>query len=276
MAMMAFAGNSILCRLALDQTKIDPASFTTIRLISGALILWLLVKFRHLSKAQHLTGNGSWLSATALFIYAASFSFAYLSLPAATGALLLFGTVQASMIGYGLVKGERISVLQTFGLISALTGLTALFLPGTESPSLAGALLMTAAGIAWSIYSIRGKHTLTDAVSVTAGNFVRTIPMSIIMSIVFSGTYSLDALGVLYATTSGAIASGFGYAIWYAALPHLKAMTASSVQLSVPVITALGGAVFLNEEVTLRLVLASIAILGGIAIVIQTKRPTQN
>ena len=270
LAMIAFAGNSVLCRIALEQTQIDAASFTFVRLISGALILWLLVKIRH----AHAEGRGSWLSAFALFIYAAGFSFAYVSLSAATGALLLFGSVQASMIGYGIAKGEQISLLQKVGLSLALVGLAVLFLPGASAPPMFGALLMISAGIAWAIYSLRGKNELGDPTCITAGNFIRTIPMTLIMGIVLAGTYSLekfsaDFLGVAYAVASGSLASGLGYALWYAVLPQLKAITAASVQLSVPVITAMGGAFILYEPITLRVALASAAILGGIAVVIR-------
>ena len=270
LAMIAFAGNSVLCRIALEQTQIDAASFTSVRLISGALILWLLVKIRHANSE----GRGSWLSAFALFIYAAGFSFAYVSLSAATGALLLFGSVQASMIGYGIAKGEQISLLQKVGLGLALVGLAVLFLPGASAPPMFGALLMISAGIAWAIYSLRGKNELGDPTCITAGNFIRTIPMTLIMGIVLAVTYSLekftaDRLGIIYAIASGSLASGLGYALWYAVLPQLKAMTAASVQLSVPVITAMGGAFILYEPITLRVALASAAILGGIAVVIQ-------
>ena len=270
LAMIAFAGNSVLCRIALEQTQIDAASFTSVRLISGALILWLLVKIRHANSE----GRGSWPSAFALFIYAAGFSFAYVSLSAATGALLLFGSVQASMIGYGIAKGEQISLLQKVGLGLALVGLAVLFLPCASAPPMFGALLMISAGIAWAIYSLRGKNELGDPTCITAGNFIRTIPMTLIMGIVLAGTYSLekfsaDFLGVAYAIASGSLASGLGYAIWYAVLPQLKAMTAASVQLSVPVITAMGGAFILYEPITLRVALASAAILGGIAVVIR-------
>jgi len=270
LAMIAFAGNSVLCRIALEQTQIDAASFTSVRLISGALILWLLVKIRHANSE----GRGSWLSAFALFIFAAGFSFAYVSLSAATGALLLFGSVQASMIGYGIAKGEQISLLQKVGLGLALVGLAVLFLPGASAPPMFGALLMISAGIAWAIYSLRGKNELGDPTCITAGNFIRTIPMTLIMGIVLAGTYSLekfsaDFLGVAYAIASGSLASGLGYAFCYAVLPQLNAITAASVQLSVPVITAMGGAFILYEPITLRVALASAAILGGIAVVIR-------
>jgi drug/metabolite transporter (DMT)-like permease len=264
--MLAFAGNSVLCRIALRETGIDAASFTTIRLASGAVVLWLIVRgFRH---AQ--AGGGSWLSALMLFAYAAGFSFAYLSLTTATGALLLFGAVQATMICWGLWRGERFGAWQLVGLALAVGGLVGLLLPGLSAPPLGGAALMLMAGAAWGVYSIRGKGA-GDATRVTAGNFLRAVPFAIVLSalgLLPLAEARLDAAGVAYALASGAITSGLGYAVWYTVLPALKATSAATVQLSVPVIAALGGIVFLGEAVTLRFALASVAILGGIALVI--------
>jgi len=267
LAMIAFAGNSLLCRQALKHTAIDPASFTAIRLISGALILWLLVQMKQTDQA----GRGNWPSAFALFVYAAGFSFAYISLSAASGALLLFGAVQVTMIGRGLWNGERLRALQTFGVLLAFGGLVGLLLPGLSAPPLIGASLMIGAGIAWGIYSLRGKGA-GDPIRVTAGNFMRAVPITLILSFIMINYATVDMAGVSYAVASGALASGMGYAIWYTVLPSLKNTSAASVQLSVPVIAALGGIVFLGEPLTLRLVLASIAILGGIALVIVQKR----
>lgn len=266
LAMIAFAGNSLLCRIALTDTRIDAASFTTIRLISGAVVLWLIVHIR----GSHF-GRGNWLSAFALFVYAAGFSFAYLTLPAATGALLLFGAVQATMIGYGIWAGERLRRLQTAGLVFALGGLVGLLLPGLSAPPLIGSLLMLSAGVAWGVYSLRGK-VAGDPARVTAGNFLRAIPIAIVVSLVTHERASLDSAGVWYGIFSGAVASGIGYAIWYTALPALRATTAATVQLSVPVIAALGGIAFLGESLTWRLVLASVAILGGISLIILAKQ----
>lgn len=268
LAMIAFAGNSLLCRAALQHTTIDAASFTTIRLISGALMLWLVVLLR---RGKYTGGGGSWLSAFALFAYAAGFSFAYVSLSVATGALLLFGAVQATMIGYGIWAGERLLKLQIVGLVLALVGLTALLLPGLSAPPLYGSVLMLGAGIAWGIYSLRGKGS-GDPTTVTAGNFLSTVPIAVALSIITLNGSSLDTAGFWYAVSSGALASGIGYAIWYTALPALKATNAATVQLSVPVIAALGGVVILGEPISLRLVLASVAILGGIALVILEKQ----
>ena len=269
LAMIAFAGNSLLCRLALKDTSIDAATFTTIRLTSGALMLWLVVR---MSRATR-TGGGNWLSAFALFVYAAGFSFAYVSLPAASGALLLFGAVQATMIGYGIWKGERLLRLQLVGLTLASGGLVGLMLPGLSAPPLYGSILMLAAGVAWGVYSLRGKGA-GDPTKVTAGNFLRAVPIAAALSVVMLNAASLDHAGFWYAVSSGALASGIGYAIWYTALPALTATTAATVQLSVPVIAALGGIFFLGEPITLRLVLASVAILGGIALVILEKQQT--
>lgn len=266
-AMIAFAGNSLLCRAALKHTGIDAASFTTIRLISGAVVLWLVVRVRQGSPA----GGGNWLSAFALFVYAAGFSFAYVSLPAATGALLLFGAVQATMIGYGIWSGERLLKLQIIGFLLAFGGLIALFLPGISAPPLYGSILMFGAGVAWGIYSLRGKGA-GDPTGITTGNFVRAIPITVAMSIFTLSGSSLDTAGFWYAVLSGALTSGIGYAIWYTVLPALKATNAATIQLSVPIITALGGVILLGERMSLRLVLASVAILGGIALVILEKR----
>lgn len=268
--MIAFAGNSLLCRLALKQTGIDAATFTSVRLISGALTLWLLVQLRR----QTSSSTGNWISAAALFAYAAGFSYAYRSLPASTGALLLFGAVQATMIGYGLWKGERLRTIQTLGLALALGGLIGLVMPGLAAPPLLGSSLMLGAGVAWGVYSLRGRGAV-NPLCVTSGNFLRTIPMAIILSALAFRQFTWAGEGIIYAVLSGGLASGVGYAIWYAVLPSLKATTASTVQLSVPVLAAAGGLVILGEMLTLRLVVSSIAILGGIALVILEKSPAQ-
>lgn len=266
LAMIAFAGNSLLCRIALSHTAIDAASFTSIRLASGALLLWLLVR----TSRRQAAGEGNWLSALALFAYAAAFSYAYISLPAASGALLLFGAVQAGMIGFGIWRGERLRKPQLAGLALAIAGLVTLLLPGLSAPPLLGSLLMLSAGLAWAVYSLRGKEA-GDPIKVTAGNFLRAVPIALGLSLLMHERMSLDTAGLWYAIASGALTSGVGYAIWYAALPALKASTAATVQLSVPVIAALGGILFLGESISVRLVLASIAILGGVALVILSK-----
>ena len=267
--MIAFASNSLLCRLALKQTTIDSASFTFIRILSGAIVLWIIIRMRIGAHRAPLQGN--WLSAFALFGYAAAFSLAYVTLSAATGALLLFGAVQATMILWGLRKGESLQVRQLFGLTLALAGLVALLFPGLSAPPLAGAILMLGAGVAWGIYSLRGKGT-SDAIKTTAGNFLRAIPFAVILSMAFIPRMRGDVAGIAYAIVSGAFASGVGYVVWYTALPSLKAASAATVQLSVPVLTAAGGILLLGEALTLRFLLASIAVLGGIALVVIAPR----
>jgi len=269
LAMVAFAGNSLFCRAALKDTQIDAATFTTIRIVSGAVALWVIVRMRGKPHA----GAGTWLSAFWLFAYAAGFSFAYITLTAATGALLLFGAVQATMIGYGLWKGERLAALQWLGLTVAIAGLGVMLLPGASAPAPAGAALMIFAGISWGFYSLRGRGA-GDPTRVTAGNFLRAAPMAILVSVAMMPHASIDGAGVIYAIVSGAITSGVGYAIWYTALPALKATIAATVQLSVPVIAALGGVLLLGESLTLRLVACSAAILGGIALVVTRRSRT--
>jgi drug/metabolite transporter (DMT)-like permease len=265
LALVAFTGNSLLCRIALKQTHIDAASFTAIRLISGALTLWLLGRARSSAPA----GKGNWMSALALFGYAAGFSFAYTTLTAATGALLLFGAVQVTMIGWGVWSGERLTITQWLGLSLACLGLVGLSIPGVAAPSLVGAALMLGAGVSWGAYSLRGKGA-GNPMRVTGGNFLRAVPIALVWSLCTLNMASLDATGTLYAVVSGALTSGIGYAIWYMVLPALRATTAATVQLSVPVVAALGGVVFLGEVITWRTSLASIAILGGVALVITT------
>jgi drug/metabolite transporter (DMT)-like permease len=268
LAMAAFAANSVLCRVGLSQAAIDPATFTLLRIASGTCVLCLILSLRRKPEQP----GGSWPAATALFAYAATFSFAYVSLPAGTGSLLLFGAVQTTMVGYGLVRGERLSALQWFGLTIAVAGLAVLVAPGALAPSVTGACLMLTAGIAWGAYSLLGR-SIADPLSATAGNFVRSLPIAICLFLcaLLFGT-NLTASGLVYAILSGAVASGLGYTIWYATLPGLTPAQGASVQLSVPVITALGGAVVLEEAISLRLSVSSLAILGGIALVMGSRQ----
>ena len=298
LSLLAFAGNSLLCRAALKssavagsaQLTIDAASFTTIRLIAGAIVLWLLVMVldSRTDARTHapsigmraISRHGNWLSALALFTYAACFSYAYTQLSAAVGALLLFGAVQATMIGVGIYRGERLQLSQCIGLVVAISGLVGLMLPDASvlvAPPLQSAALMLLAGAAWGVYSLRGKaeganKAATGATAATAGNFVRAVPFAVALSLLQLNTAVLAPMGMLYAVVSGAITSGLGYAIWYTVLPDIKATSAATLQLSVPVIAMLGGAALLNEAITLRAVLASIAILGGIGLVIFAKK----
>ena len=269
-ALIAFAGNSLLCRLALTRTSIDAASFTTIRIASGAMALLLIVRLR---PGPRHTG-GSWPSALALMVYAAGFSFAYVRLTAGTGALLLFGAVQATMITVGVIRGERLSPLQTCGLLLAYAGLVDLVLPGITAPPVISAALMISAGIAWGVYSLRAKGA-GDPTAVTAGNFVRAVPMAFLVSVLALSIRSVNAAGAMFAITSGALASGVGYAVWYTALRDLRATTAATVQLSVPVIAAIGGITLLHEPLTSRLLLSAAAILGGVALVVLTRGTRQ-
>lgn len=264
----AFAANSLLCRAALAHTAIDPASFTAVRMLSGAAALAVIVR---LAAAPHRAPfqASSWPAALALFCYAIFFSFAYVSLTAATGALLLFVAVQVTMISYGLYSGERLHALQWGGLGLAVVGLAILLAPGVAAPTLAGGILMSLAGFAWGVYSLLGR-TSTMPLAATAGNFLRAAPLSLPL-LLLPGT-SWDLAGVGWALASGVIASGLGYAIWYAALPLLTAATAATVQLLVPLIAAVSGVVLLGEPLTLQLLVASAAILGGIAIVVRRKR----
>lgn len=266
-AMIAFAGNSLLCRAALAHTSIDPASFTSIRLVSGALVLWLVFLFKTKQLNTPMKLDGDWWSAICLFIYAAAFSFTYLKLTTATGALLLFGSVQLTMLGHGLARGERLRAIQFIGLLSAFSGLLILLLPGVESPPIDGAVLMVLSGFAWGIYSIQGRNAI-NPIAASMGNFTRSIIPTICLSIFFISRVALDIEGILLAIASGALASGFGYLVWYAVLPKLASMTAASVQLSVPIIAGLGGVIFVGELISLRLLVCSVAVLGGIAVII--------
>jgi drug/metabolite transporter (DMT)-like permease len=282
LAMVAFAGNSLLCRLALAQPVIDPASFTTIRLVSGAIALGLLVSLQYTSSAnatetpRNLVKAGSWLAAAALFAYAIAFSFAYLSLTASTGALILFSAVQCTMIGTGLARGEQLSRLQIAGGLTAVVGLLYLLAPGLDAPDPLGAVLMSLAGVAWGVYSLLGRSasgTQLQPTLVTAGNFIKSVPFASAPLLAYAVWLEFSTEGVLLAVASGAVTSGIGYAIWYAALKGLAASEAAIVQLTVPVIAAAGAMAFLDEPLSLRLVLASIAILGGVAMVLTARRP---
>ncbi len=265
LALIAFAANSVLCRLALGQEAIDAASFTTIRLVSGALTLLLVAT---LSKGkEHSAPKGSWTSATVLFLYAISFSFAYVTLSTATGALILFPTVQFTMVAAALYWGERPHSLEWVGLSIALCGLVYLMLPGLVAPSPIGSFLMTLAGIGWGVYSLRGRDAI-DPIAVNRDNFVRSVPMVLGVSLMLFKMIEVSPQGALLAVASGSLASGVGYVIWYAALRGLTTTRAATLQLSVPVLAALGGIVFLNEQISTRLIISSVAILGGLGLVV--------
>ena len=284
LTMVAFAANSVLARGALVATETGAAAFTAVRLIAGALALGLFVVVRSRSAApgpsatREVAGEsgaklgGDWVSGAALFVYAAAFSFAYLSLSTGTGALLLFGAVQLTMIGWGIAHGERFGAVRSVGLGLAALGLVVLVAPGVEAPPLGAALLMALSGAAWGAYSLRGRGA-TDPVGVSAGNFWRAAVLglaALAATAVWPGAaLGADGPGLGYAVLSGAVTSGLGYAVWYRVLPSLRAASAATVQLSVPVLAALGGVAFVGEAVTLRLALATLATLGGIALVVR-------
>ena len=265
LALIAFAGNSVFCRLALAGPIIDPASYTAVRLITGAVTLWIVAAFRR--KESFQKSGGSWISASMLFLYAVTFSFAYISLSAGTGALILFAAVQITMIAVGLHRGERPETLEWLGLFIAIVGLIYLVSPGITAPSIIGSLLMAAAGIAWGVYSLRGRGA-SDPIGATTGNFWRTVPLAIGLILLWLSTLTITPMGFLWAALSGSITSGVGYVLWYAALPHLTATRAATVQLAVPVLAALAGVVVLSEAISLRLIISAVAILGGVGLAV--------
>ena len=264
-SLFAFAGNSVLCRLALGEEAIDAASFTSIRLLSGIIFLAVLLKLT--SGADSSSSKGSWSASLMLFIYAVAFSFAYVSLETGTGALILFGLVQMTMISIGLYQGNRLHAMEWFGVLLAFSGLVYLMMPGLGAPSLDGFILMAVAGIAWGIYTLAGKGS-TNPINDTAYNFYRTLPFVFVLTLVTFQQAELSNKGILLAILSGALASGLGYAIWYMALKGLSGTQAAVVQLFVPVIAAIGGVVFADEAFSLRLALSALLILGGILAVV--------
>ena len=260
-ALLAFAANSILCRMALRETSIDPASFTSVRLVAGAITLWILV---HLGN-RRVSAAGTWISSFALLAYATAFSFAYVAVTAGTGALLLFGAVQLIMISAGLAGGEQIDLRIALGWLLAVAGLVILVFPGVSAAPPTQSALMLCAGAAWGIYSLRGRRS-SDPLRDTAGNFARAVPGALLISAIMWRHSSLDRTGVALAALSGSLASGVGYAAWYTALPRLRAIAAANLQLSVPLFTSLAGVVLFAEPITVRLATASGLLLGGIAL----------
>jgi drug/metabolite transporter (DMT)-like permease len=267
LALCGFAANSVLCRLALAQGAIDAASFTAVRLASGAAMLTVLVAARRAGRRAAGASGARWAAAVALFAYAAAFSLAYREVSAGAGALLLFGSVQATMLGWGLYRGERLRPRQWAGFVLAVGGLVALAAPGATAPPPGGALLMAVAGVAWAVYSLLGRG-VPDALGATAGNFVRTLPLAavfVIAAVAAAATRAAPA-GVALAVGSGALASGLAYAVWYAALRELGAAQAAIVQLCVPALAAAGGALVIGEPVGPRLLVCGAVILGGTAV----------
>jgi drug/metabolite transporter (DMT)-like permease len=265
-ALTCFAANSLLCRAALGAGRADPGTFTAVRIASGAAALAaLLAATRRVRPA-----GGSWGSALALFAYAAAFSLAYVRIPAGVGALVLFALVQATMVGYGVASGARLGVRGWAGAALAISGLAWLTLPGAQAPDVPGVALMALAGIAWGVYSVRGRRAV-DPLATTADNFVRAAPLAL-MFLLAGATRHASPGGLVLAAASGALASGMGYAVWYAVLPALGAARAGTLQLAVPVLAAAGAATFLGERVTERLAGAGLAILGGVALSIAAPR----
>ena len=267
-SLVAFAANSVFCRLALKDGAVDPVSFTVLRLASGAAFLLLLIRLRR----PALAIGGSWRGGLALFLYAFLFSAAYLQLGAGAGALLLFGAVQITMFGFAWYKGEHITARMLSGMLVAFAGLMLLLLPGASAPPLASALLMALSGVAWGIYSLLGKGSPRPLAD-TAGNFARSLPCLVLLAPMLLGTeVYLTAPGLLYALGSGVLASGAGYAVWYGVVRQVTAQQAATLQLSVPVIAALGGVVLIGEPLSLRLLAASVVVLGGIALALVPRR----
>ncbi|PKM09290.1 MAG: EamA family transporter [Gammaproteobacteria bacterium HGW-Gammaproteobacteria-4] len=267
LTLVAFAGNSVLGRLALATTTIEPAAYTLLRLASGALMLAALVHWRH-RYAAGVRRAGDWYGAAALFVYAAAFSFSYVSVATGLGALLLFGAVQITMIVAGMIAGERPRPLHWLGLIVAFVGLVLLTRPGRDAPPLLGSALMLAAGIAWGVYSLHGRRS-RDPLAATAGNFVRASVLAVALAVLVWPITPLPADGVGYALLSGMVTSGLGYALWYRVLPALSAVRAASLQLIVPVLATLAGAVLVAEPITLRVVVSGVLVLGGIALTLR-------
>jgi drug/metabolite transporter (DMT)-like permease len=265
LAMIAFAANSIFCRMALGEETIDAASFTSIRLLSGAVTLGIVFLYRNRGFRREKINL---VSAFMLFVYAICFSFSYIELSTGAGALILFGTVQLTMILYGLLKGERPDNMAWVGIMAACGGLVYLLMPSVSAPPFFSALLMMVAGFAWGVYSLRGKG-VSNPVTTTGWNFIATIPLALLTSLIFQAGASVSTKGIMLAVLSGALASGIGYAVWYSALPSLTPTRAATVQLSVPVIAALGGVIFMAEPVSVRLVVASVVVLGGVYLTIR-------
>ena len=264
-SLIAFAGNSILCRLALGENRLDAASFTIIRLLSGIVMLSILSQ--SLSQQKNTKSKINWLSSFALFLYAVAFSYAYLSLDTATGALILFGTVQITTILASLALGNRLRFLEWVGIAISCSGFVYLVLPSVTTPSFKGLMLMTLSGIAWAIYTIRGKSS-QKPINDSATNFLYTLPFVIALLIIEFQNTNLSQQGIILAVLSGALASGVGYTAWYMAVRNLATVQTSIVQLLVPILAATGGVLFAGEMVSLRLVVSSMMILGGVVLVL--------
>jgi drug/metabolite transporter (DMT)-like permease len=268
-ALFCFAGNSVLNRLALGSDSIDAGSYIGIRLMSGAVALWLMNGAAKRDFSVPL--RGSFLPAFYLFLYGVAFSFAYRSLTSGTGAFILFGTVQATMLSVAIFKGERPHFSEWIGLLFAISGLLYLVFPGLSAPDPLGAALMVTAGVAWGGYTLKGKG-VQNPLETTALNFMRAVPMVLLVNLFTFSSGHWSGMGVFYAILSGAVTSGIGYAVWYAALKGLTTTQAALLQLCVPVIAALGGVVLMSESVTMRLFFAGLLIISGVSLALLGKR----
>ncbi|NOX27092.1 MAG: DMT family transporter [Gammaproteobacteria bacterium] len=271
---MAFAANSILCRLALDVYGIDPASFSLLRLASGAVVLLFLVVLLNKAKPAQLLA-GEWRASIFLAVYILGFSFAYITLDAGVGALILFSLVQLTMMAVALYEGERPAAIEWVGWVFALIGVLVLVAPGVSAPSPVGLLLMSLAGVAWAGYTLCGRKSTQPLMS-TSGNFIYATIIALIPCLILMNLSSLSWQGVMLAVASGAIASGVGYAIWYAVLPHISTMRAALIQLSVPVLAAVGGILFIGEAVAVRFMISCALVLGGITLAISYKNTSKD
>lgn len=267
-ALIAFAANSVLCRLALGSETIDASSFTGIRLISGAFTLFIILSIK--GSNSEASSKGSWTAGFVLFLYAITFSYAYLSVDTGTGALILFGSVQITMIMLSLISGTRLHLIEWSGVIIAFTGFIYLVLPDITTPSVNGFILMTVSGMAWGIYTLKGRSSKNPLMDTTY-NFLRTIPFVALLAIFTMQNMNYSSEGIILALISGAITSGVGYTIWYIALGGLTSTQAAVLQLSVPVIAALGGVLFVSEEITMRLIISAAIVLSGILMVVLGK-----
>ncbi|NQY88798.1 MAG: DMT family transporter [Colwellia sp.] len=268
LALIAFAANSVLCRLALGNGAIDASSFTVIRLVSGAIALFIILSIK--GSNQGVSSKGSWTAGLMLFLYAITFSYAYLSVDTGTGALILFGSVQITMIMLSLISGTRLHLIEWSGVFIAFTGFIYLMLPNITTPSINGFILMTVAGISWGIYTLKGRSSKNPLMDTTY-NFLRTIPFVALLAVFSMQNISYSTEGIVLALISGAITSGVGYTIWYIALGGLSSTQAAVIQLSVPVIAAIGGVVFVSEIITIRLVISATVVLSGILMVVLGK-----
>lgn len=273
LALIAFAANSVLCKYALGNNAIDAFSFTNIRLLSGAIVLFLLLKIN--KNNSQASSKGSWISSAMLFIYALCFSYAYRTLDTGTGALILFGAVQITIILQSIISGNKLRLFEWIGILISFFGFIYLISPGVTAPSLIGFILMTISGVAWGIYTVKGQ-TSKNPLADTTYNFIKTLPFLIITYLIAMNNSYYSLQGILLAIVSGGITSGIGYTIWYMAIRKLTPVQTAVVQLLVPLIAAFGGVLFISEIISIRLVISSVLILGGVLIITVSKNSLRN